>query len=175
PPSRGDRYWKSASRLVTPAGTSRWKAYTSYLSRFHATGLPLALIFRPASMATGPLGEWLPGIHSGYSRVSLPASTGMVSCTRKIPCRVSLASTWIAMVPGYGVSCGTGTCVLRDTWAQAEPPANASDTAKARRATTWLRTGCGRANVAMGMAAPVVGSRDFFNLAPGARRARVTT
>src|SRR6185312_12953797 len=58
----------------------------------------------------GPVGEWLPGIHFGYSSVNSPACTGMVSCTRKMPWLVSLASTAIRMVPAYGVSCGGGTC-----------------------------------------------------------------
>src|SRR6185437_104741 len=108
--SRADRYWNFTSMLDTPSGTSTLNAYTSYLSRIHFSGLPFAVITSPASLSMGPLGEWLPGIHFGYSRVSSPAATGMVSCTRKMPWLVSLASTAILMVPAYGVSCGGGTC-----------------------------------------------------------------
>ena len=55
--ARPERYWKSTSRLETSRGTSMWKAQTSYLSRVHTSGVPFALMVKPASIATGPLGE----------------------------------------------------------------------------------------------------------------------
>src|SRR6185312_1084110 len=121
--------------LDTPCGTSTLNAYTSYLSRVQASGLPLALIFNPASLSIGPLGEWLPGSHFGYSRVSSPACTGMVSCARKIPWLVSLASTLSVIVPLYGVSCGGGMFASAAS-ASAEPATKANASATARRVGT---------------------------------------
>src|SRR5690606_916935 len=89
-------------------------------------------------METGPLGEWLPGIHSGYSKVSSPGCTGIVSCTRKMPWDVSLASTWMAIVPGYGSSSGAGMLPLRASAACAMPAASRIDKAKPATAARFV-------------------------------------
>ena len=47
------------------AGTVKLKAYTLTGSRFHSSGWPLALTFKPANWLSAPLGPWLPGIHCG--------------------------------------------------------------------------------------------------------------
>src|SRR5690348_12946427 len=97
-------------------------------------------------MSIGPDGEWAPGIHSGYSRISRPAVTGIFSCTRKMPWCVSLASTWISMVPGYGVSCG-GWMRASAASAQAAPvkptPARLNAKSVPRRTGNGQRR-CGR-------------------------------
>src|SRR5690348_16140466 len=97
-------------------------------------------------MSIGPDGEWAPGIHSGYSRISRPAVTGIFSCTRKMPWCVSLASTWISMVPGYGVSCG-GWMRASAASAQAAPvkptPARLNAKSVTRRTGNGQRR-CGR-------------------------------
>lgn len=98
--STGDRYWNSTSTPRAPFGTVTLKAYTLTGSRCQASGWPLALTLRPANWLSAPLGPWLPGIHCGYSSVSLPGRAGMVWRTRKMFCAVSEASTFRTMVPG---------------------------------------------------------------------------
>jgi hypothetical protein len=129
--SVADRYSNATSMLATPAGTSSLNAYTSSGSRVHAMRWPLAVMTKPASLLIGPLGEWLPGSHCGYSRVSGPACTGIFSLTRKMRCERSVASTWIAIVPGaYGVSTGGAVCA----WATVgDIAASANSTAAVKR------------------------------------------
>jgi hypothetical protein len=56
------------STEVTAGGTSTWKAKTSTTSRRHSRWVPFARMVNPASLSTRPVGEWLPGSHSGNNR-----------------------------------------------------------------------------------------------------------
>ena len=98
--SVGVRKSNSAVIVDTPSGTVRWKAATSIVSRFHSSFWPLALNVMPAILSIALRGVWPPGTHIGYSSVSAPACTGMVSFTRKMRCARLVASTSTLMVPG---------------------------------------------------------------------------
>src|SRR4249919_2246612 len=80
-------------------------------------------------MAIGPVGLWSPGIHCGYSSVNGPDATGIVSCTRNIPCTVSLASTCSEIVPGYRMSWAAGR-LAASTCDEDARPARASAIAR---------------------------------------------
>ena len=121
-------------------------------------------------MAIGPVGEWSPGIHCGYSRVSAPAATGIVSCTRKMPCTVSLASTCSAIVPGYGVSCGAGTWAAPGTYcAFTAAAARAIDTAATRRTSVRREPAGNPAKEATDMTNSRGGPNNLRNVSTTAR------
>ena len=87
--------------------------YISTSSRRHGMSLPLARMKTPVRLSIGPVGRWSPGIHCGYSSVSAPAETGMVSCACRMWRGASVRSTCSTMgVVGCAAasSCAAGLC-----------------------------------------------------------------
>src|SRR5271168_5375198 len=69
-------------------------------SRTQESVVPFALNRRFTRSAMGPLGEWSPGIHLGYTRSTVCANgeaTGNVSCAERIFLEMVVASTSRAM------------------------------------------------------------------------------
>ncbi len=87
-----------AFRVVMPAGTLRWNAYIFTSSRFQANFPPLAVNVSPVKLSIGPVGPCSPGIHSGYTRVIGPDSTGIESSARSIFRGASLRSNTMDVV-----------------------------------------------------------------------------
>ena len=69
----------------------------SVRSRRQEIVFPPAENFSPARSAIGPVGPWWPGIHCGYTSVSGPGFTGIVSVPRIRPRGASVRSAWIVI------------------------------------------------------------------------------
>src|SRR5215472_5951384 len=78
-------------------------------SRSQETRFPFDVMTRPAKPSIAFDGEWVPGSHCGYNKMSFPGFTEIDSRTSSTRSLTFVRSTAREIMPGYGWSVGAGT------------------------------------------------------------------